>query len=61
MDLVADKVWAAEELEQMAPAERHSLFDASVVTDLAQAPEELLSRARRRVEERAAGDESPPR
>lgn len=60
MGAVADKVWTAEELEQMTPAERHALFRASVVTDLSQAPEELLARARRRVEERAAGNEPPP-
>lgn len=61
MNAVPDKVWTADELEQMTPAERHALFEASVVTDLGQAPEGLLSRARRRIAERAAGNESPPR
>lgn len=47
---MASKVWTAEELEQMSPAERHALFEASIVTDLENAPRELVERARARVE-----------
>ena len=42
------KVWTAAELEQMTPAERKALFDASVVTDLDDVPAELLARIRAR-------------
>jgi hypothetical protein len=34
----------------MTPAERRKTFEASVVTDLAQAPAELLRRTRSKVE-----------
>jgi len=34
---VEQQVWTAAELEMLSPAERHELFDASVVTDLDQA------------------------
>ncbi len=46
------KIWKAAELEQMTPAERHALFEASVVTDLdTVAADPLLERTRRRVEQ----------
>ncbi len=46
--------WTAAELEQMTPSERHAIFQASIVTDLDQAPRELLARARAKVENRIA-------
>lgn len=49
-DDVTSKVWTAVELEAMTPAQRHELFEASIVTDLDQAPPELLARTRRQVE-----------
>lgn len=49
----------------MSPAERHALFEASIVTDLENAPRELVERARARVERRAppaaaSRDSRPP-
>jgi len=52
------KVWTAAELEKLSPAERHSLFDASVVTDLDQAPQDLIERTRTRIYERIAQSEA---
>ena len=48
---MASKVWTAAELEKLSPAERHKIFEASIVTDLDQAPAALVARARARVEE----------
>ena len=47
---MASKVWTAAELEQLTPAQRHELFEASIVLDLADAPVELLARTRAKVE-----------
>ena len=44
------RIWTAAELEQMTPAQRRSLFESSIVTDLDQAPAELVERTRARVE-----------
>ena len=55
---VEQKVWTAAELEKLSPAERHALFDASVVTDLEQAPQELVERTRSRIHERIAQSEA---
>jgi hypothetical protein len=60
-DDVVEKVWTAEELEKMNPAERHALFEASIVTDLDEAPPGLVGRARARVEQRIADSESSQR
>ena len=51
---VEQKVWTAAELEKLSPAERHALFDASVVTDLGQAPQDLIERTRARIHQRIA-------
>jgi hypothetical protein len=47
---MASKVWTAAELEQMGPAGRRAIFDASIVTNLDDAPPELLARTRARIE-----------
>ena len=52
------KVWTAAELEKLSPAERHALFEASVVTDLDQAPQDLIERARSRIHQRIAQSEA---
>ena len=52
------KVWTAAELEKLSPAERHALFDASVVTDLDQAPKDLIERTRTRIHERITQTEA---
>ena len=44
------RIWTAAELEQMTPAQRRTLFESSIVTDLDQAPAELVARTRARVE-----------
>jgi len=55
---MASKIWTAVELEQMSPAERKAIFDASIVTDLDQVPPEFLARVRARVEKIIAEVES---
>ena len=54
------KIWTAAELEKMTPAERSAISQASVVRDLADAPQHLVERARRFVEARIAAEESSP-
>ena len=46
---MARKVWTAAELEAMTPAEVDALFEASIVRELADAPQELLARTRARI------------
>ena len=41
----------------MSPAERHALFEASIVTDLDEAPQHLVERARARAERHIAESE----
>ena len=43
-------VWTAEQLGQMSPAERHAIFEASIITDLNDVPPEFLDRVRKRAE-----------
>ncbi len=45
-----DKIWSADELMAMSPAERQELFDANSTTDLAEMPERLLELARQDVQ-----------
>ena len=52
-------MWTAAELEKLSPAERHALFDSSVVTDLDQAPQDLIERTRMRIHQRIAQAEAP--
>ena len=51
-------VVTAAELEKMSPAERHALFDASIITDLGGAPQHLVERARARAEQHVAEAET---
>ena len=46
---MARKVWTAAELEAMTPAEVDALFEASIIRELADAPQELLARTRARI------------
>jgi hypothetical protein len=41
-----DKIWSADELMAMSPADRQALFEANSSTDLADVPEHLLEQAR---------------
>ncbi len=56
---MAHKIWKAAELEQLTPAEQDSIFQASIVSDLAEVPEEFLARVRSRANERITELESP--
>jgi hypothetical protein len=56
------KVWTAEELEQLSPAEQDALFQAGIVRDLDDLPVELqplVERMRARAEARIAGRDLP--
>lgn len=55
----AGKIVTAEELEKMTPAQRQAAFDASIVTDLDDAPPELLERTRERVQRMIRESDSP--
>lgn len=55
------KVWTADELERMSPAEQDAVFEAGVVTDLDSVPAEFLERVRRRAQERIASADRPDR
>jgi hypothetical protein len=54
---VADKVWTAEELGRMTPAEQDSIFEASLVDDLVSVPPEFLERVRNRARQRMTDSE----
>jgi hypothetical protein len=56
---MAGKVWSAEELERMTPAEQDALFASSVVTDLNDVPAAFLARVRARLEERITKRNTP--
>jgi hypothetical protein len=48
---MAEKIWTAAELERLSPAERHALFEASIITDLdTVAGDPLLERTRAKLE-----------
>ena len=55
---MTSKIITAAELEKMTPAQRQAAFDASIVTDLDEAPPELLARTRQRVERMIAESDS---
>ena len=56
--IVPEKIWTAAELEKLTPSERDAIFDASIVTDLRQAPPTLVARARARVTSAIAAAEA---
>jgi len=56
---MAEKVWTADELERLAPAEQDAIFDASVVKDLAAAPPEFVERVSQRAKERIGQRDLP--
>ena len=55
---MSGNVVTAAQLEQMTPAERHALFEASIVTNLDDAPQHLIERARSRLEQHIVESES---
>ena len=58
---MGQRIWTAEEIEQLSPAEQDALFEASVVASLDDVPEEFLAKVRQRFQQRAAGVDSPLR
>jgi hypothetical protein len=54
---VADKVWTAEDLERLRPAEQDAVFESSLATDVASLPADFLERVRTRAQQRIADDE----
>lgn len=55
---MSGRVVTAAELEKMSPAERHALFEASIVTNLDDAPQHLIERARARLEKHIVASDS---
>lgn len=55
---MADKVWTAEELGRMTPAEQDSIFEASLIDDLTSVPPEFLERVRNRTRQRMRDPET---
>ena len=51
------KVITAAEFERLSPTEQDRAFESSIIWDLADAPPELVARARARVEERITREE----
>jgi hypothetical protein len=58
---MAQKIWTADELERMTPAEQDAIFDASLVRNLDEVPEEFLARVRARFKAHLAGTDSSAR
>lgn len=54
---MGQKVWTAEELESMDHADVDAIFSASIIDDPSNAPQELLSRTRRRIIDRIKATE----
>ena len=52
------KIWTADELMALSPAERHELSETSTIRDLDDAPQHLVENARRFVEARIAAEEA---
>lgn len=52
------KVWTAEELEKMSPAEQDEIFASSIVKDLDAAPQHLVNRAREAVQQRLEAEDA---
>jgi hypothetical protein len=55
---MAEKVWTAEELEAMTPAEQDAIFESSLV-DTGAVPEAFVERVRRRALARIENAETP--
>jgi hypothetical protein len=55
-----DKIWSADELMAMSPAERQALFEANSSTDLEAVSDRLLNLARQDVQAHIRRTESTP-
>ncbi len=58
---MAGKIWTAEELDRLTPAEQDAIFQSSLVTDPADVPAEYLAHVRARLEDRIAKRNPPNR
>ncbi len=54
---MTERVWTAEELERLTPAEQDAVFESSLVSDLAALPPEFVERVRSRTKKRIADQE----
>jgi len=57
---MTQKVWTAEEIEELTPAEQDDLFDWSVVTDLSDVRPEFLARVRARLTDQIKNETENP-
>ena len=53
------KLWTAEELETLSPADRTEIIRAGMVTDVTQVPDAFLGRVRANVRDHIASTEAP--
>ena len=61
MTVMTDKVWTAEELGSLTPAEQDELFAASLIRDPARMPQAFIERIRQRARQRIADTETQDR
>jgi hypothetical protein len=54
-----DRVWTADEIAALTPAEQDALLRSGIVRDLDQVPPEFLARVRSRLEDRIARQGAP--
>ena len=56
IEVMVRKTWTAEELENLSPQEQDDVFDASIVRNLDEVPEDFVERVRSRHLDRTASD-----
>lgn len=56
--MAGDRIWTADELEQLTPDERDRVIRAGFVTDPDKIPAAMVERARRKADTRIAATES---
>ena len=58
--MVSPKIWSAEELENMSPAERHAIVRDRIEANLETLSPDLLARTRQRIESHIASNQEAP-
>ena len=58
--MVSLKIWSAEELENMNPAERHAIVRDGIEANLETLSPDLLARTRQRIESHIASNQEAP-
>ena len=53
------KLWTAEELEALPPAERYEVIRSGIVTDMDRVPPAFLERVRQNVRDHIASEDAP--